>query len=160
MIRLRNFILFAILGSIACASGSGGPLFRREIGTASAIDAVTLAEQVIARHGYEIHQSDPGPDMRILTYWRPRSPFADEAALGVTAAESRILVTARERAQTELGALYNVHMTVENRVRVAGSPDWNHSVNTDGFEDYADEIVENFRTELNNIGVRRLGCCD
>jgi hypothetical protein len=157
---MRRLIILGILASAACASGGGGtPLFRRDIGTATAVDAVSLAEQVISRHGFEIYQSNPAPDIRILTYWRPREPFADEKALGVNAAESRILVTARERAQTELGALYNVDLTVENRVRVAGTVDWTETHNSEQFRAYANEIASDYKQLVTNIGVRRFSCC-
>ena len=68
---------------------------------------------------------------------------------------------ARARSESQLGRVYNIRMTVENRVRVAGALDWNEAINTDLFEDYADQIVADFRTELSNIGVRRFGdpCC-
>ncbi|HUF51841.1 MAG TPA: hypothetical protein VMN60_13525 [Longimicrobiales bacterium] len=160
MTRYRVPLLLLLLALSACAGGRGGSaLYRRDIGTASGPDARMLAQQVIERHGYELEQFDEQPEIRLLTKWRPRRPLGDEAALGITAAESRILVVARQRAMTELGPLYNVTLTMENRVRVAGSTDWNETVNTPLFRQYADEITNDYKTLVTNIGVRRFECC-
>lgn len=153
----RRLVLLLVLLSAACATGrAANPVYRRDIGTATGPDAFTLAEQVIHRHGYEIEQADTVPDIRILTKWKPRRPVDDELALGVTTAESRILVMGRVRGQTtDLGGLYTVSMTIENRVQVAGSTEWTESLNTELFRDYADRIANDYRQLIMNIGVRR-----
>jgi len=158
--RSRHLWLLLVLISIAgCASANGGTaLYRRDIGTASGPDAVTLAEQVINRRGYEVEHVETTPEIRMLTKWKQRRPLADEQALGITAAESRIIVVGRQRGQTEMGSFYSINMTIENRVRVAGSPDWNEALNTEMFRAYADEISEDYRQLITNIGVRRF-CC-
>lgn len=158
----RYVVSILLLAAAACASGGGSALYQREIGNASGLDAFDRAQLIISRHHYEVSEQDSIPFIRIETYWRPRQPFADEQALGITEAESRLLVIARVRGESEIGSIYNIRLTVDNRVRVAGAPDWNESINTPLFEDYADQIVQDFRTELTNIGVRRFGgdaCC-
>lgn len=161
--KLRNLIPSVGLLIVACASGGGGSaMYQREIGNASGSDTFDRARLVINRFHYEIAEQDSIPYIRIETYWRPRQPFADEQALGITDAESRIVVTARIRGESELGSIYNIRLALENRVRVAGSPDWNETTNTPEFRQYADGIVQNFKQELTNIGVRRFGgdaCC-
>lgn len=152
----RMVLLLVVLGLAACASGRGGtPLYRRDIGTATGPDAFTLAEQVIHRYGYQIEQADTVPAIHIVTHWRPRQTMQDEQVLGITAAENRILVMGRSRGLTELGGLYHLTMTIENRVQVAGEPNWTETLNTEMFRSYADGITDDFRQLVANIGVRR-----
>lgn len=150
-------VLTLLSAAAACASGGGGasPVYRRDIGNASFVDALSRSELVLARSHYEILNLDTIPFIRIETHWRPRPPFADEQTLGITEAESRVIVTARVRGETDIGSVYNVQMTVENRVRLAGGPDWNERTNTPMFREYADDITTMFKTEFVNIGVRR-----
>lgn len=145
-----------LLGAGACASTpSGTPLYRREIGMASGPDARRLAEEVIHRYGYQIDTSEDAPEMRILTHWKHRVLFDDEKAMGITAAETRILVVARPRSHTDARSFFNITVTFENRVGVAADPAWNSTTDTPMFTAYADEIVEDFRRLVSNIGVRR-----
>lgn len=156
MILQRLLLSSVLVASVACAAGHGGsPLYRRDIGQASAADAISLAEQVIHRYGYQIDHAEDSPEIRILTHWRPRLPLEDEAALGVTGAENRILVVARTRAHTELGAHYNITFTMENRIQVVRDPSWIETLNTPLFLEYADEIASDYRQLISNIGVRR-----
>lgn len=158
----RHLLLSLVLVSTAaCATGKGGSaLYRREIGLASAPDAITLAEQVIHRHGFQIDRAEQAPEIRILTHWRHRLPFEDEVALGVTGAESRILIVGRARHSTDLGTYFVVHLTMENRLQTeifqgAGAAAWSDAINTDMFTAYADEIVDDYKLLVSNIGVRR-----
>jgi hypothetical protein len=153
---LRRFVLLLVFLAASCASGrAGNPVYRRDIGTATLGDAVTLAEQVINRYGFEVEHQQTEPDIRIVTHWKARAPLQDEATLGVTAAENRIIVTGRVRGMQELGALYNVNMVIENRVQVARGSEWNEALNTAMFRTFADGISNDYRQLVANIGVRR-----
>jgi hypothetical protein len=157
---MRSRFLFLTLFVItlgACASGGGSALYRRDVGNASLTDAMDRSELILARNQYEIEATDSIPFIRIETRWRPRAPFQDELALGITSAESRVIVTGRVRGETEVGSVYNVQLVVENRVRVAGGPEWNLNTNTAMFRGYADVMAEQLKTEFTNIGVRRFG---
>jgi hypothetical protein len=147
-------LLAALLG--ACASSGGSPtLYQRDVGNASVADAMRLTTLIISRFHYEVYQTTEEPFLQVETHWRPRAPFGDEQALGVTSAENRLLVIARSRGETEFASTYNLRLVVENRVRVAGGVDWNESLNTRAFRAYADSISNDFRREITNIGVRR-----
>jgi hypothetical protein len=140
----------------ACASGGGGSAaFRRDVGNASQLDAWDLSMKVVHQFHYEVYLQDSIPDIRIETHWRPRRPFADEFALGVTDAESRLVITARQRGQSELGGIWNINLAIDNRIKVAGGTEWNETTNTPQFRSYADDIFQTFRREIANIGVRR-----
>lgn len=148
-------VLVAML--FACASGGGSARYQRDLGNASAVDAVTLSMRILSRFHYEVLSFDSIPSIRIETHWKKRPPYVDEAALGITAAESRVIITGRVRGETTLGSIYNLRLAVENRVRPAGGAAWNESTNTSMFRNHADAIVEGFRQEMLNIGVRRFG---
>lgn len=152
----RLLVVLALLAAGACASGKGGgsALYRREIGQASGPDARRLAEQVVDRYGYMVDTYEEAPEIRILTHWRPRLPFDDEKSAGVTSAESRLLIVARQRSVNEMGSTYNIIMTVENRLGLAGEPPLNSTLNTPMFRAYADGISNDLRQLVSNIGVR------
>jgi hypothetical protein len=156
--KTRMLLVLVLVLFAACASSGGGAaMYQSEIGTASLIDAMRASELMINRYHYEVDERDTIPFVRIQTHWRPRTPlFADEQALGITAAESRLIITARARGTgEEMSAVHNVRLVVENRVRVAGSVEWNESTNTPMFKAYADKIRDDFKREFTNIGVRR-----
>jgi len=154
----RRAVLVLCLFAAACASartGSGSALYRREVGNASTVDAMTLGLRIVQQFQYEIFQIDTVTELSILTHWKARRPYADELALGVTNAESRLHIIGRQRGQNDMCAFYNINLTLENRVRVAGSANWNESTNTALFTQGADELVAEFRRQLGDIGVRR-----
>ena len=152
----QALLILAVAGVAACASGRGGSaLYRKDIGTASLRDAVSLGLRIAQQFHYEIFQIDTVTEIRILTHWKTRRPFADELALGVTSAETRMLIVGRQRGHTDMGSIYNVNVTLENRVQVAGSEDWNESLNTEMFRRHADEITGEYRKLITAIGVRK-----
>ena len=92
--------------------------------------------------------------MEINTEWKPRFPFADEKALGIVAVESRIIVGAKSTGQTRsltTGAMdYSAYFQAENRVRYAGSADWQQGPITREakiyFGDIAEDMAQEFRS--------------
>jgi hypothetical protein len=156
--RLSLLLLPAALLSLACASGGGGTssVFRTDIGNATAVDALTLSHRIISQYHYELETADSTPDIRMETRWRARRPFPDELALGINEAESRLIITGRQRSQSEMGAVYAINLVVENRVKVAGSSTWNEATHhTPQFREHANEIAQQFRRLVTDIGVRR-----
>jgi hypothetical protein len=156
--KLRRLALFALLLlPVACASGGRGEsaAYRRDLGNASASDTWDFSHRIINRYQYDVLSQDSVSEIRIETHWKSRRPFADELSLGVTAAESRLVIVARPRGQSELGAVYNNNLSVDNRIRLAGGTEWNEVTNTALFRQYADEIVSEFKREIQNVGVRR-----
>ncbi|MGH7467183.1 MAG: hypothetical protein ACRENP_04275 [Longimicrobiales bacterium] len=153
----RNVAILTVAAFAACASGGGrgSAVYQREIGNASATDAVSRALLILSRNHFEVYQQEAAPFIRIETHWRTRRPFTDEVALGITNAESRVIVTARVRGETDVGSVYSVRMAVENRVKVGENMEWNDRTNTPMFRKFAEEMTGQFRTELINIGVRR-----
>src|SRR5688500_10658662 len=94
-----SLLLVVVAVTSACASGGGGSaVYRREIGNASLNDVLSRSRVILNRYQYEVLEQDSLPFVMIETHWRERKPFADEAALGVTEAEPRMVISARARA--------------------------------------------------------------
>jgi hypothetical protein len=157
-VRRKRLPLLTLLFA-ACASGGASEAsrgsFMRSVGTATQVDALEKARKVLGLFQYELRRQDTIPAVMIETEWRGRSPFADEVDLGIQAAENRVFVTARRRAETQLGPIYNVTMQIENRVRMdAGGMQWVETSATPMFQQYSDSIFKLYQREL-TIGVRR-----
>lgn len=97
---------------------------------------------------------DMSSQIEINTEWRPRSPFADEKALGIVAVESRIIVGAKSTGTTRsltTGEMdYSAYFQAENRVQYAGSADWQQGPITREakiyFGDIAEDMAQEFRS--------------
>jgi len=141
----------------ACsARGSSGSMagFSRDVGTGSQLDVEQEVEETIIKYQFQINQRIETPPLLWETRWRPRAPFPDEEALGVAEAQVRLFVRARPRgSQVGLGQLFVVSLTVENRVQMMGSQEWDGSVATDSYQEWASEIAEDLRQRL-DVGIR------
>jgi hypothetical protein len=155
-VRTGFWLIVAVLTASACASGgsAGSGIYQRDIGNATRPDFNRLTTLMLARWHYEVLQIDSIPFIRVETHWRTRQPFDDERALGVNTAESRVIITARQRAESLAGPVLNIRLIVENRVRLAQTVEWNEKTNTAMFRSYADSLTAMFKNELINIGVR------
>jgi uncharacterized protein YcfL len=140
---------------VACGSAGGSALFRREVGTASGPDALERGALVLKQFHYEVVREEQTPNLMLETNWLARSVFADEQELGISDAESRVIINGRQRVDTLLGSVYAMSIVVENRVRHAGSDAWVETVNTPMFAGYAESIAKRLEEELRTIGVRR-----
>lgn len=146
-------VLALLLG--ACGATGGSALFRREVGTASGPDALERSAMVLKQFHYEVNREEHTPNLMLETHWLPREVFADELQLGVSDAESRVIITGRQRVDTLLGSLYALSFSMENRVRQAGSDRWIETANTPMFQAYAESVAKRLEEELRTIGVRR-----
>lgn len=151
-------LLLCVSMTAACATGAGSAAdtarFERDVGTGSAADVMEKTQKVLRQHQFEVRERTEPPNIFIETHWRDRAPFEDEAALGIRAAQSRIVVRARARGNTPLGELYAVNVAIETRVLPAGSTEWSPNTATEQYRRWADGITADFRREL-NVGVRR-----
>jgi hypothetical protein len=162
--RTSILVFWFCLLYAACASG-GGAAFRQDVGNANRIDAYDLSVRIVDRFQYEVLREDTTANvLRIETHWQEREPFDDEAALGVTAAETRLVIDGRYRGVRDAGGVegaaapeghFALRLAVDNRVRTADSSGWNESLSTQMFRDYAGRIAQDFQDDLSNIGVRR-----
>jgi hypothetical protein len=144
----------------ACATGSGvdanSSRFERDVGVATALDAYEKSMKVIRQYQFDIERETQEGRIYIETRWRGRTPFADEQALGIAAAQNRVIVRTAPRSSTGQGELYSVNLVIENRVNVQGSPDWTEAVATSEYRAYAQKITDDLKREL-DVGVRRFG---
>ncbi len=143
-----------------CAALSGGGSLdgsvQRNVGVASHYDLAEKASRVIQLNQFEVEREEYDGIFYIETRWRDRAPFDDEQANGVEAAQSRMIVRGSPRAPDPDGQLYNVTVIVQNRVSVVGESGWRRDLTTSRFNEYARQITEDLRDEL-EIGVRRFG---
>lgn len=155
--RQRFTLLLSLLAAtLGCASsGRGTAIFRRDVGTATMNDALMIGQQIIGRYGYDVQNADTLREIRVLTHWKQRRPFADELELGIENAETRMLIVGRPRAINQMGSFYAMNVTIENRVRTPADTDWNESRNTPMFRAWADELANEYKRLITNIGVRR-----
>lgn len=155
-----SLVLIAVLASAGCASGganaSAGTATRleRSIGTGGPMDVRDKSLKVIRMHQFEILREEPAPNLYFESRWRDRAPFADEAAIGITKAQTRVMVRANQRGSSSIGDTYSVDLTVENRVQRSGSDVWDPTIATAMYNEYVKRIVQDLKTEL-EIGVRR-----
>ena len=159
---MQRLILACVVLSLACATGGSSPTgaFSQNVGLATAVETAEMSRRILGLHQFEILEEQPAPNIYIETRWRERTPFADEQALGVVAAEVRAIVRARPRSGTsQMGQVYNVELRVEQRVRVPDSPEWVTGTMTRSARQFAADIAEDLRTAL-EIGVRRFGSED
>lgn len=153
----RYMILAAILLLAGCgARGSAGVAhFARGVGLATANDLAEASSRVFDLHQFEIEREEEAPNIYKETRWRARTPFDDEQALGVTAAQVRAIMRARPRSTTSaLGSVYTVDLTVEQRVQTLTSDEWVSITVTPAARAYAERIAADLRREL-DVGVRR-----
>jgi hypothetical protein len=152
---ITKLVLAALLVTVACASTGGSALFRRDVGSATGPDALERGSMIVQEFHYEIDRRQESPELVIETHWRRRPVFDDERALGIDAAESRVIITGRQRVDTLLGSLYTLTLVVENRTRLDGGEVWRETVNTPSFVEYADRMAKRLEEEFRTIGVRR-----
>jgi hypothetical protein len=152
--RILPAALLLLLVS-GCASVGGAALFRQELGTATEPDATTVMERVSAHFHYTVDRREEPPNFWIQTHWQGRPPFDDERAQGIIEAETRLLLTGRQRIDSLLGSQFAMTLVVENRTRTGPDVDWVETVNTPMFVEYAKSIAERIEQDFRTIGVRR-----
>lgn len=151
-----------------CASGGGAvtseeprpsdeaAIFSQDVGLATLADLRRLTNRILERYQYQIERFDEGAYTFVDTRWKDRPIFADEAAIGVMAARTRILIRTRlrSRATTQILAVHRITLSAENMVRTTRDGKWQFGVMTAEFKDYASRIAHQFETEF-RAGIRR-----
>lgn len=150
-----------LVALVGCATGAGGSdddgLLQRNVGMATQFDLTEKTMLVVRQNQFLIEREEYDGIFYVETRWRDRQPFADERALGLDAAQSRLIVRGQPRAATTPdGQFYSVTVIVENRVSARDGEGWRTNVSTRQFREYAQRITEDLRREL-EIGVRRFG---
>ena len=127
---------------------------ERSIGVGSPNDVRDRSLKVIRMHLYELLREEGPPNIYFETRWRDRAPFADEAAMGIAKAQTRVIVRATPRSSASIGDVYSVDLTIENRVQRTDNATWDPTVATPMYGEYVNRIVQDLKNEL-QIGVRR-----
>lgn len=146
-----------VLLASACASGGGArsqaSFVQQDLGQFTAGDIAAKVPDFLLRNQFTMFLQEGPPAILQETAWRPRAPFADEAARGVAQAEVRVIVRGRLRSTTGSVAslqLYSTQMLVETRVRRAGG-DWEEIPATDEFRTWARALIRQLQVELETL---------
>jgi hypothetical protein len=141
---------------VGCAGKSAGSAelvtepFRVNVGRATSWDVGRRTPQVLERYHYVIQRSDSSSSqIYIETRWRHRAPFAEEEALGISSARSRIIIRARGgRGTLGSAALMTVEFTMENMLLDHETGVWREGTATEMFRKYANEIADRLKEEF------------
>jgi hypothetical protein len=161
LIQAGGASAFVALAVLACASGGGldanRARFERDVGVATYTQGHDLAIKVLRQNQFELERETDPPVLYLETRWRGRVPFEDEQALGIGAAQVRIIVRGNVRNTTSMqGDLYSVSMVVENRVQLRNSVDWSDGTATAQYRQWAQRVTDDLKREL-DVGVRTFG---
>jgi hypothetical protein len=152
-ILIAASISITLLAGCAGHAGGVGDL-RWDAGLATARDIGEKAIGVLQNHQYTIERAEGPPSIYVETRWRGRTPFSDEAAAGVTAADTRFIIEGRRSPRGE--ELYSVRIRAENRGRTDPAGDYEVLEPTPEFRAYANRIAADIRAEL-ETGIRVIG---
>jgi len=151
-----GFLLLLLVAVLpACASTGGSAIYRQDVGGGTESNAREIGERVMGLNQFELDRVEESPNFMMQSRWLLRPPFADERALGIVEAESRILLQGRLRAPTELGEQFSFTFVMENRTRAGDGAPWISTQNTPMFVEYAKRIGDQIEQEFRTIGVRR-----
>ncbi len=152
----------ALLSLPGCASShareSPPAEVTADVGVGTAADIDRKAREVLARYRFQVVRVQPPPDVYYETEWLRRDPFDDERSAGAEAAQSRVIVRARQRglgiSSTSIANTFAIDVTVENMVRAAGGADFRPAPLTPAFRAFAKKLTDELELELRS-GLRR-----
>ncbi len=149
-----------LLLNLSCAGSSGrssiNNTYSSEAGSATGHDLKEKANFVFAKLNYQFERFEQFQTRIYLeTFWRDRTPFPDEAAIGAQIARTRFILRARERvskSDSEL-SVYKVRITGENEVKFNEDDGWVRLPLTAAAEEYIRSCISEYRSEINS-GIR------
>ncbi len=154
-ILFRCVLLFFLMFYIGCAgSGSGTNdtgrrSYHTQIGTTYYNEFFGVSRMVLVnKYQYNVVRSEESTmEIYFETAWKDRPVFADEAAMQITAAQTKFIVRAKPRATGR----FNIHLYAENQVRYMGSTRWEPALISDMLKNYLDEISGELRYEFKQL---------
>ncbi|MEE9161410.1 MAG: hypothetical protein V3U35_00430 [Candidatus Neomarinimicrobiota bacterium] len=148
-------LLLITLGACAAPGGGNGSSAYRDLrinlGQVSTSTIENRTYWVIQRHAYTLDRQELSPSRVYLeTAWLVRQPFADERALGVLGAETRLII--------EAGPLRGLRRTVwlvaENMVHMQVEGGMQRLANTSQFRQYIEALARDLRDEYTREELR------
>ncbi len=155
----RLILPAAVLAVFGCAASGGGSnlqSYRDQLGGATPGDLARKTRPIFERFQFEVEREDSSTTYQAYeTRWKNRTPFEDELARGATSARTRLFVRGRARGGGSRGAadVRMVEFTAENMVMLGQATEWTVGFITPNFTEYAKEIGDELRTEL-QAGIR------
>ena len=149
-----------LMGSCAALREQGGPRTYRELQVSLGSTTTRAIERrtswVLERYAYILLKQEVSPTRVYLeTLWQVRTPFADEAEAGASAAETRLIVRAGPLRGTSNSIMTNrpVWLVAENRVHMPGDSTGMPLANSDEFKAYIREIAAELKSEYLRDGM-------
>ncbi len=123
-------------------------VYKERLGNASAQDVITFTEKILVRFSYTLDRREIDNVIYYETTWRDRLPFDDEAALGITSARNKIIITTRPYMRGETTPLLTVEFTGITEVKFSNFIDWRKESPTEEATKYLSNISYELRNEL------------
>ena len=156
-IYLAAVILCTSFSGCAGTSNSGAKkqIFNKTLGLCGRDDFLETINTVVFLKNHYLDSGDTrdlGSRIEITTEWRPRFVFPDEQALGIIAAESKLVIFAKFRhgqARSLRGEpAYYASFRAENRVKYQERGPWQNGPITNDAKAHFNDIVDDMIQEL------------
>jgi hypothetical protein len=149
----RILPILALLAFSGCkiseqSSISQPNFFKERLGNASATDVINYTEKMFIRHSYSLDRREIDNVIYYETNWRDRLPFDDEAAMGITTARNKIIITTRPYMRGETTQLLTVEFTGITEVKYGSFIDWRKESASTEATKYLSNISYELRNEL------------
>jgi hypothetical protein len=145
------FVLLIVLSTGCAGSGSGksgtdGKSYSAQIGIAYQDEFWPVTRRVVLdRYQYQVTREEESPrQLYFETAWKERSVFADEVEMGITAAQTRIILRANAR---HIGQ-YKIQFYAENEYQYAASGEWRSGPMSKELKHYLSEIAGRLKHEF------------
>jgi hypothetical protein len=148
----RGLFVLLIVLSTGCAgsgsgkSGTGGKSYSAQIGITYQDEFWAVTRRVVLdKYQYQVTREEESPrQLYFETAWKERSVFADEVKMGITAAQTRIIVRANAR---HIGQ-YKLQFNAENEYQYAASGEWRSGPMSKELKHYLSEIAGRLKHEF------------
>jgi hypothetical protein len=148
----RGLIVLLVVLSTGCAgsgsgkSDTGGKSYSAQIGITYRAEFFGVTEHILLnKYQYQVGRQEEDPrQLYFETAWKERSVFADEVEMGITAAQTRIILRANAR---HIGQ-YKIQFYAENEYQYAASGEWRSGPMSKELKHYLSEIAGRLKHEF------------
>lgn len=149
----RILPILALLAFSSCkisedATISQTNVYKERIGNASATDVINFTEKIFIRFSFTLERREIDNVIYYETTWKDRLPFDDEAALGITSARNKIIISTRPYMRGETTQLLTVEFTGITEVKMGNFIEWRKESPTSEATKYLSNISYELRNEL------------
>ena len=151
--------IFITCFNVGCAGTSNGSknslTFKKTLGLCGHDEFLEVVDSIVFLKSHYIDSGDTkdlGSRIEVTTEWRPRFTFPDEMALGIVAAESKILILAKFRHGQPRSLrgepTYYATFQAQNRVQYQERGPWQSGPMTSDAKAHFNDIVDDMIQDL------------